>query len=225
MKSLNLFLLLLFFSSLSTVGYSQQDCKVLVPAISNSYVGKCKKGLAHGKGKAFGVDKYEGMFRKGLPNGKGTYTWSTGERYEGQWIEGQRNGVGVYIVKIDGKDSITAGIWDNGEYIGPVPDRPQVLGSVAVDKYRFSKRGDGQKVMIDIYINGNCNTDLENFALLGSSGNDIRMGHSIGLDNVSFPFTCKVSYLTWNKAHSAQHYSKFEFKISEPGNWLVVIHN
>lgn len=225
MKSLKLFLLLLFFGSLGTVGYSQQDCKVLIPAIADNYVGKCKKGLAHGKGKAFGVDKYEGMFRKGLPNGEGTYIWSTGEIYEGKWLEGQKDGIGVYIVKIDGKDSITAGVWDNGEYIGPVPERPRVLGSVSVDKYRFSKRGDGHKVLIDIYLNGNYNTDLANFTILGTSGNEIQMGHSIGFDNVNFPFTGKISYLTWNKAHSSQHYSKFEFEISEPGNWLVVIHN
>ena len=225
MKSLNLFLLLLFFSSLGTEGYSQQDCKVLIPAISDSYVGKCKNGLAHGKGKALGTDTYEGSFRKGLPNGKGIYIWSTGEVYNGKWIEGERTGVGVYIVKIDGKDSITAGVWDKGEYMGPVPDPPRMLSSVAVDKYRFSRRGNGQKVLIDIYLNGQYNTDLTDFTIIGTSGNDMQMGHSIGLDNVSFPFTCKVMYMTWNKSYSARHYAKFEFEISEEGNWLVVITN
>jgi hypothetical protein len=198
---------------------------VLIPAISGNYVGKCKKGLAHGKGKAEGVDVYEGMFRKGLPNGKGTYTWSTGESYEGNWLAGQKDGKGVYTAIIDGKDSITAGVWKSGAYLGPVPDPPKVLGNVAVDKYRFSRRGDGDKVLIDIYLNGDYNVDLLDFTIIGSSGSDMRMGHSIGLDNVSFPLTCKVSYTTWNKAYSARHYAKFEFEISEPGNWLVVLHN
>jgi len=225
MKSLNLFLLLLFFSSLGTVGYSQQDCKVLIPSIADNYVGKCKKGLAHGKGKAFGVDKYEGMFRKGLPNGKGTYTWSTGERYEGQWLAGQRDGTGVYIVRVDDKDSVTAGVWKNGDYVGPIPKNPQVIGSVSVEKFRFSRRGDGTKVLIDIYLNGTTNADLENFSMVASSGGEMRLGRSVGYENVSFPFVCKVSYQTWNKFHTNRHYAKFEFEISEPGNWLVVIHN
>lgn len=225
MKRLYLFLLLLFFSSLVSIGHSQQNCKVLIPAISESYVGKCKKGLAHGKGKAFGVDKYEGMFRKGLPNGKGTYTWSSGERYEGQWLEGSRDGVGVYIERINDKDSITAGVWKNGDYVGPIPKNPQVLGSVSVEKFRFSRRSEGSKVLIDIYLNGNPNTDLEDFTILGSSGGEVRMGRSVGYDNVTFPFVCKVSYLTWNKMHTSQHFAKFEFEIFEPGEWLVVIHN
>ncbi len=225
MKNLNIFLLLLFISSLGTVSYSQQSCKVLIPAISESYAGKCKKGLAHGKGKAFGIDKYEGMFRKGLPNGKGTYTWSTGERYEGQWLAGQRDGVGVYTEKVDDKESITVGVWKNGDYVGPIPKNPQVIGMVSVEKFRFSRRGEGSKVLIDIYLNGTTNGDLENFSMVASSGGEMQMGRSIGYENVTFPFLCKVSYLTWNKMHTSKHYAKFEFEIFEPGNWLVVIHN
>jgi hypothetical protein len=60
---------------------------------------------------------------------------------------------------------------------------------------------------------------------MGTSGNDIVLGQSVGFENVSFPFICKVTYLTWNKLHSVQHFAKFEFKITEPGEWLVVITN
>lgn len=218
-------MLFFFLFSFTIQSFGQNKCQVLIPAIADAYVGKCKKGLAHGKGKAMGIDQYEGMFRKGLPNGKGTYTWSTGEIYDGNWLAGAQDGVGVYMFKIDGNDSITSGVWKAGEYVGPVPKPPQVLGSVSVEKFRFSRRGDGQKVLIDIYLNGNTNTDLENFSLIGSSGGEVSLGSSFGYDNVSFPFVCKVAYLTWNKFHTAQHFAKFEFEITEPGEWRVVIHN
>lgn len=225
MRYLNIFLLIFFLGSNVDLTFGQGNCLVLIPAIADTYVGKCKKGLAHGKGKAIGIDQYEGMFRKGLPNGKGTYTWSTGEIYDGNWLAGSQDGVGVYVLKIDGNDSITSGVWKAGNYVGPVPERPQVLGSVSVEKFRFSRRGDGHKVLIDIYLNGNPNTELEDFSIIGSSGGDVRMGSSIGYDNVTFPFLCKVAYMTWNKFHTSMHYAKFEFEISEPGEWRVVIHN
>jgi hypothetical protein len=140
-------------------------------------------------------------------------------------VDGQRDGEGVYVVRIDGKDSITTGIWAKGEYMGPAPEPPIVLGVVSIEKYRFSKRGEGRKVMMDIMMNGNYNSTIENLSMLGSSGNEIIMGGSQGFDNVSFPFICKVSYTSWNKMHSSQHYAKFEFVISEPGEWLVTIYN
>lgn len=225
MRNLSLVLLLVFFSSLGTVVYSQQKCKVLLPAIAGSYVGKCKKGLAHGKGKATGIDSYEGMFRKGLPNGKGTYIWSTGQKYEGHWLHGERDGLGVYIVKIDGKDSITEGVWKNNTYMGPPPKPPKVSASVNIDKYHFTKRADGNLIRINIYQNGSHNASVENFTLAGNSGNEVRLGYTTGFDNVTFPFECKVAYLTWNKLHTYQQYVTFEFRITEPGEWVVSIYN
>jgi len=44
---------------------AQNRCKVLKKEISSEYHGKCKKGLAHGKGKADGIDSYYGHFTKG----------------------------------------------------------------------------------------------------------------------------------------------------------------
>ncbi len=225
MKKIKFYLTILFSIAFSRFLFSQAMCKVLMPEISDSYIGKCKKGLANGKGTAMGTDRYEGMFHKGLPNGKGRYTWSNGATYEGGWLAGERNGKGVYIVRINGRDSITEGIWKANEYIGPVPEKPEVLGCVGVERYRFSKQGGEDKVVIDIYMSGIPNTTIEDLTLMGSSGNEIKLGRSVGYDNVSFPFVCKVSYTTYNKMQTAKHYVRFEFKISEPGDWLVYIQN
>jgi len=75
--------------------YAQKDCKVLYDGINESYSGSCKKGLAHGKGLAKGIDIYQGNFKKGLPHGQGMYTYSEGDSYSGSWKEGERNGFGT----------------------------------------------------------------------------------------------------------------------------------
>ena len=62
---------------------AQNKCKVLVKEINVQYHGKCKKGLAQGKGKAEGTDTYSGHFKAGYPNGQGTYIWSNGDNYTG----------------------------------------------------------------------------------------------------------------------------------------------
>ncbi len=61
---------------------------MLKPEISLDYHGECKKGLAHGKGEAFGRDHYIGEFKKGWPNGNGLYKWNNGDNYEGEWKKG-----------------------------------------------------------------------------------------------------------------------------------------
>jgi hypothetical protein len=75
----------LFFVLILTIGgniYGQTgDCRVAKASISGSYTGDCKNGLAHGKGIAQGIDRYEGEFTKGLPSGTGIYRWADGVYY------------------------------------------------------------------------------------------------------------------------------------------------
>ena len=107
--------LTIFITSLfvlfQVVLFSQEPCQVLKPEISGKYSGKCKDGLAEGKGIAEGTDKYEGKFAKGLPNGTGKYTWSTGEVYEGSWKNGKRDGQGKYTYKLNGVEMVDFGLW------------------------------------------------------------------------------------------------------------------
>ena len=218
-------LLVLFLCAFSLFLFAQQDCKVLMKDIAGTYEGKCKKGLANGKGKAMGKDTYEGQFKQGLPDGSGTYSWSTGEVYSGQWNKGERHGEGEYRYKINGEDNVQSGIWDNDKYMGPKPERPRVNQMIGVDKYSINRFGDGNRVLIDIYINGVPNTTIEAFSILGTSGSEFTLGHSVGYENIIFPFLCKINYRTWNKFHTSLHNVIFEFDIKEPGDWRVVITN
>lgn len=97
MRHIRYSIFMVFFISIGL--YSQQSCKVLVPEIAEKYVGKCKKGFAHGKGLAVGIDRYEGSFKKGYPEGKGSYTWSTGEVYTGEWLQGTRMVLGLILMR------------------------------------------------------------------------------------------------------------------------------
>jgi len=226
MKKQSSILLLTFLTLFYFSGYSQEECKVLLPELVGVYEGKCKKGLASGKGKAVGKDTYEGQFLKGLPDGSGTYYWANGDVYQGDWLFGKRDGVGIFTFQYDGKDSVQAGLWQQDEYKGPVPAKPKVNYMTNVDRYTFLKYGNNQnKVMVNILQNGIPNKTIERFNIISSGGSEIRSGTSVGYDYIVFPVTIKVNYITYNKLHTSQYQVIFEFTISEPGEWEVTIYN
>lgn len=206
--------------------YSQKNCVVLKQSISGSYEGKCKNGLANGRGIAVGTDKYEGQFSKGLPQGEGKYTWANGDIYTGEWAEGMRHGIGKFIYNKNGNDSIKNGLWQKDEYKGPKPDAPNVTLNSGVDRYNFKKSTSTlNRVMIDIYQNGARNKRISNLRLSTTSGQDIFYGFLAGYDNVVFPVTIKVAYTTSNKLGTSTYLVKFDFTISEPGDWTVELYN
>ena len=106
---------------------AQKNCKVLVPEIDSIYTGKCKKGLANGKGTAIGIDSYTGKFSKGYPHGRGTYNWANGDAYTGNWKEGKRSGAGKLTLKLQETDSIIDGLWDDDKYMGAKPIPPKMI--------------------------------------------------------------------------------------------------
>ena len=215
-------ILILFFYP----GFAQEVCKVLLPNLVGSYEGKCKKGLASGKGKAVGKDTYEGQFLKGLPDGSGTYYWANGDVYQGDWLLGKREGVGIFTFKYDGRDSVLAGLWKQDEYTGPVPAKPKVNFMTNVDRYTFLKYGYiKNRVLISFMQNGATNTSIEGFRMVSSSGVETKLGTSVGYDYIVFPVTIKVNYTTYNKLKTNKYYVVFEFTISEPGEWEVTIYN
>lgn len=225
MKNLKFYLVTAIIIVSTVVIQAQENCKVLVPELTGTYVGKCKKGLANGKGKAVGTDTYEGSFKKGLPNGGGVYTWANGDVYDGRWVYGVRQGEGVYKFKYQGKDSIQKGIWEENIYKGPKPKKPLVSQKISVTRYNFRREGDGDRILIDLTLNGSPNRDILDLSLISSSGSNFESGRSIGVESVNFPVLIKIKYLTWNTAHTSRHTALFEFEIFEPGKWQVDIVN
>lgn len=120
MKSLTSKRLIIFSIFILSIGslYSQQ-CEVEKDNIKGTYTGDCKKGKAHGKGKAVGTDIYEGDFKNGLPDGQGTYTWNNKNVYAGKFSKGLREGKGIMTLKrINAQDSVVEGFWKKDVYIG-----------------------------------------------------------------------------------------------------------
>jgi hypothetical protein len=226
MKAALIFLLNLLFVSGSLTLFSQESCKVLKPEIAGTYDGKCKNGLAHGKGIAFGTDRYEGQFSKGLPNGSGKYTWQNGSVYIGEWSDGERNGIGRYIIKTASGDSIQDGMWNKDTYMGPKPQNPYVSYKTGVDRYSFQKNNTIKKrVLVDIYQNGIRNRNISNFTMSTTSGSDTKVGESVGYDYIIFPVMIKIRYTARNKLNTISYDVQFEFEIYEPGDWTVTLNN
>ncbi len=217
-------LIILMFFSLSLK--AQDSCNVLLPTINKSYDGACKKGLAHGYGRAKGIDSYEGNFKKGLPDGKGTYVWSTGEVYQGQWRKGERSGIGTYFYKIDGRDTSIFGVWKHDKYLGKKMKKPSISLIKNIDRYDiFSSHGIQNRVLVDFRQNGMQNTRIENLMLNADSGTPVQIGQRYGFDNVIFPVTISVRYDTYNKLGTQKVDSFIEFTIYEKGDWNVVLTN
>ena len=217
-------IILLLISSVNLL--AQKNCKVLNPNIDSIYSGKCKKGLANGKGEAIGIDTYKGKFSKGLPNGRGTYTWANGDTYTGHWDDGARNGEGKLTLKLAENDSILDGLWENDKYLGPKPIRPKVLSKTSIDRYSFKKTGGPkQRVLISFLQNGNRNTSISNLLMSSSNGVETSFGNLVGYDMIDFPVKIKVNYETLTKLRAARIQAIFEFEITEPGDWKVEIHN
>jgi len=89
-------------------------CKVADPRLLGTYSGACQGGKAHGRGKAVGIDTYQGEFLNGVLNGQGTYVWPNEDRYIGQFKRGEAHGRGV-MRYADGVEE--TGLWQNGELV------------------------------------------------------------------------------------------------------------
>jgi len=222
-------------TSLFSVAYSQDNCKVLKPEIDAKYSGGCKHGLADGRGEAYGIDQYIGEFRKGLPDGVGIYTWHTGEKYEGEWKKGLRNGTGKYTIQYDGRDSVLSGIWENNSYVGEKAISPYVIqyknGIVRVScvrigdqpfyvRYKFSRGGNTSE---------NTNA-ISGLLLQGSSGNESQTGTNLEFKDVTFPFEGKVQFSAPSALSNATELNsvtlnyELRFVINQSGAWIVTIY-
>lgn len=212
-------------SSFFTVLFSQTSCNVLLPAISDSYTGSCKQGLADGKGEAFGVDQYKGDFKKGLPNGNGTYIWQSGHKYEGSWKNGMRDGDGSYTFKYEGRDSVLTGIWKEDKYVGEREVEPYViLYRNSIMRVSCVKMGILPYVSYKFSRSGGPGNDITNLIMSGSSGDESVSSNLTGFEYVAFPFESKLRFNAPNLLHSATMYCELRLLINQPGSWTVTIY-
>lgn len=202
--------------------YSQNsNCKVKMESISGTYSGKCKKGLAHGKGVAEGTDHYSGWFSKGLPHGEGKYIWANGDWYEGAWKYGIKEGEG----KLVSGGSVISGYWKEDRYIGEkLIQSYTITRSLHVVRYSFRKiKTPNHEVKIKLTRGGVENAGVEDFMIAYTSGEQFKLGGYTGLQNPRFPLDVKVTFNAWNLFRTAKSEVVFEFTINEPGNWDIII--
>lgn len=187
-----------------------QDCEVGIPKLAGSYEGDCKKGKAHGTGKAVGQDTYEGEFRKGLPDGTGTYTWSNGDVFTGIFKKGLREGEGQLKFSPDSyPDSVLTGFWKEDNYIGLYEYPYKVLSKTSpVNRIVIRRLGNAPN---HIAIEGEMD-------MLREKGLNSVYFTGEGFDNVQFPFTGEM------EANHANVPFSFKFIIYQPGRWEVVVH-
>jgi hypothetical protein len=206
--------------------YSQESCKVLKQEIAETYNGKCKNGLAHGKGIADGKDRYEGEFKNGLPQGKGKYTWSTGETYDGKWDKGVRSGEGKYCYKKNGVDSVLVGIWKDDHFVKKITPRPyQVHITRDIDRYAVRKIGEGNMVSLSLERLGGAKTDVSEFSISAEDGLYREEGNKRIYYQLKFPVAIKINYTSLNKLRTFTTHPIFEITINEPGSWEIVLYN
>jgi hypothetical protein len=229
MKSTILFSLACSLLLLLPVGmiHAQDGCEVLIPELQGFYQGKCKKGLAHGKGRAEGIDSYEGHFSKGQPNGSGKYTWANGEIYVGEWAQGKAHGKGTMTYQGESGDTAVSGIWRKGEYMGKeVPPPYQITRKRGVVRYSIHKLNNTTNgIRLTLLLAGNFNVDVEDFSMVSDSGEEYQSGRYYALQNAIVPYAVSIKYRTWNSLHSAKSEVVFDFVINEPGMFEVSITN
>ena len=218
-------LLLLAFFYISTINpiYCQTDCVVLKPEISLNYQGECKNGFAHGKGEGTGIDHYLGEFKKGLPKGKGVYRWNNGDSYDGEWKKGNRHGYGKFTFMIAGKISIMEGKWVNDEFIG-LKGLYKIEEIVNVNRYNIHRRGEGGKVTFNLLLGIDPNTNVQNLVMSSTSGKELWEGRMMGYENLSFPVTIMISYITTNRS-GGPYNVVFKIIFNEPGVYEVCLYN
>ena len=199
-------------------------CKVLLEPISTEYIGKCKDGLAHGKGIASGTDVYEGKFKKGLPNGQGKYVWEDGSYYIGNWRKGKRSGKGTIYSPI--ADQAIKGIWKDDvfvkEFVDPPYDVTYKSGVTGVNFYE-NKTSTANRVEFVFQRDGSQSRSAGRLSLSSNSGDEkISSGFS-GFENVDYPFEGVVEFHEPNRMGTVYIRYELKFKIIKAGSWKVVI--
>ena len=216
-----LVILMLPFSLLA-----QQKCKVLLAELDSVYVGKCKNGLAHGSGEAWGKFHYKGKFAEGLPQGEGRAEYPDGTVYVGTWKAGLREGKGTVYFKENGKEVQRTWIWEKDERVKEVVPPPyRVITQRNVSRMRVYTQGGENQVWFYPNSMGGVSTDFQDMQLSGTSGRESKFSPKYGFEDVTFPFKGSIRCKAWNKLRTTQYEILVEVEITEKGNWIIEIQN
>jgi hypothetical protein len=219
-------LLILITVFIPVLASSQQTCKVLMPGLDSAYAGKCKNGLAHGSGEAWGWFHYIGKFSNGYPQGEGRADYPDGTYYIGNWDTGKRDGKGSIFIIDNGKTIEKAGIWENDLLEKVIlPPSYKVITQRNINRLRVYKEGAGSNVWFYPNATGGLASDIQDIQLAGNTGKMVLFSPKLGFEDVMFPFTGSIRYKAWNKLRTQQYEIFVEIEISEPGSWIVEMQN
>ncbi|OFX84321.1 MAG: hypothetical protein A2W99_00960 [Bacteroidetes bacterium GWF2_33_16] len=200
------------------------ECKVLLESISGSYNGDCKNGLAHGKGIAQGIDKYEGKFKEGFPNGNGKYFWANGDYYEGNWKAGKKNGRGtLYVASTDKKLN---GIWKDDNFEREIVELPyKVIQMLNVTSVTIMEKQGGIPGSIEVVFNrdGREVRDFNDLLLSNNSGVSTKSITYSGFEGVTFPFEGSLQFTALNRLNTFEVKCNVKFIIIKEGSWKVIV--
>lgn len=215
--------LLLFLNIDNT---KQEGCEVLMETLALEYEGECKKGLAHGIGKAFGSHSYEGTFKKGWPDGTGTYTWANGNLYKGDFKSGLKDGKGELLIRRLGQaDSVVTGYWERDKFIGKYRTAYSVGSKRNVMRTRFVHMSDTpNQVEILVQRNG-LPIGVGQFQASADQAPLFENSPSLrAFTRVVYPLTnAIINFTAPSQLNSYQLDCELNFEIYREGHWRVFI--
>jgi hypothetical protein len=203
------------------------NCQVNMKSISGSYTGGCKKGLAHGSGRAEGLDSYQGGFKKGLPHGEGVYVWRSGKKFEGKFEKGLMYGKGVITQPIADADSILSGYWRKDVYIGKVflPD-VGIVSRRNVDRIEIEEYpGQSAEIRFRFLKMGVKNGEISDLTVTTPTGLQQVSSGEVIIDNPEFPFNTIITYRTPNKFSTAMLDVRVQLEVNFRGIWVITLYN
>lgn len=200
---------------------AQKDCEVKKLGIEKTYTGDCKKGLAHGEGKASGDDTYQGTFKKGFPDGYGEYVWANGSIYKGEWNKGQKEGKGDLKIMIEGMDSVVTGYWSKDKYIGLYKYPYELLSKTPdIVTVYFSNKGVEKNELILMITKGQNPTNVIGLSVTGLYGSGIPVNRAVVYRDIDYPWQGSIRFSYDDRGIKSE---ELVVKINSPGIWEIRI--
>lgn len=223
------FLLLISVFLLGNLAFAQKqtsNCKVLSAKLQASYEGECKNRLANGEGTASGIDTYQGKFKDGVPHGKGKYVYADGSYYIGEFKNGLRHGEGTLHEMNKEANTVTSGklgLWKNDEFIEEVLEKKyKLLQSVNTLSVTFDKPDERQE---RVEISLGSRSVLSDINVTASSGNSVVMGQSrVIIENCTYPLIVRLNYNA-QKGISQSTSVRVQFELESKGHWKVNVNS